>query len=192
MADPRELRNKRLNNEYNELMRINGSVIQITPLGRAPYESYRVTFNIRTIISPAPTYSNKTVCTLTIPANYPEGVPTISAETTPYPWHMNWYQTGNWCHGGWNREESLVNFIHRCARTLQFDPEIANPDSPANGSAIAFWEANKSNRRVIPCDTQPLPTLEAPELITINNRVKPQIVINPQHDKPKISIIKRN
>lgn len=191
MADLRDLRNKRLNNEYRELMRINGSIIQIVPIGSVPYESYRITFNIRTIISPSPTYRDKTVCTLTIPPNYPDGYPTITAEHTPYPWHVNWFTSGRWCHGGWNREESLVNFIHRCARTLQFDPEIADTGSPANGSAIAFWNANKRNRRVIPCDTQVLPTLDTPEAITINSRSKPQIVIKSPADKPKINIIRR-
>jgi hypothetical protein len=64
MADPRALRNKRLENEHKELMRINGSIIQIVPVGSPPYETYRVTFNIRTIISPSPAYRNQTVCTL--------------------------------------------------------------------------------------------------------------------------------
>ena len=182
MPDPRELRNKRLNNEYKELMRINGSIIQIVPIGREPYESYKITFNIRTIISPAPTYRDKTVCTLTIPPNYPDAAPGIKADNTPYPWHVNWFQSSSWCIGSWNREESLVNFIHRCARTLQFDPEITNIESPANSAAIPFWEANKRNMRVIPCDTQVLPTLDA----------TPQIIIKSQLDKPKINIIKRN
>jgi len=191
MADPRELRNKRLNNEYWELMRINGSIIQIEPIGNAPYERYKITFNIRTIISPSPTFREKTVCTLTIPPNYPDGYPSITAEHTPYPWHMNWFTNGRWCHGGWTKEESLVNFIHRCARTLQFDLAIANPDSPANSSAIAFWESNKRNRRIIPSDTQVLPTLDAPETIIINNQQKLQIVIKSQMGKPKINIIRR-
>lgn len=192
MADPRELRNKRLNNEYRELMRINGSIIQIQPMGNAPYENYRITFNVRTIISPSPTFRDKTVCTLSIPPNYPDGYPVITAEHTPYPWHMNWYPSGRWCHGSWTREESLVNFIHRCARTLQFDPAIANPGSPANSSAISFWDANIRNRRVIPSDTQVLPTLDAPETITIKPVQKPQIVIKPQAEKPKINIIRRD
>ena len=191
MADPRALRNKRLENEHKELMRINGSIIQIVPVGRPPYETYKVTFNIRTIISPAPTYRNQTVCTLSIPPNYPNGAPTITADNTPYPWHINWFQNGRWCFGDWNPEESLVNYLHRCARTLQFDPEIANPGSAANKDAMSFWNANKNNRRVIPSDTQVLPTLYAPETITINRKCDtPQIVI--QHaDKPKINIIKR-
>lgn len=189
MADLRELRNRRLNNEYKELMRINGKIINIEPIGNAPYEKYKITFNIRTIISPAPTYRNSTVCKLTIPPNYPEEAPTIVAENTPYPWHINWYpKSGRWCFGSWNKEESLVNYLHRCARTLQFEPEMANPSSMANPDAIVFWNLYKNERRVIPCDTQVLPTLESPENIIINNREKPQIIFKPQADKPKIII----
>ena len=192
MADPRELRNKRLENEYKELMRINGPIIQITPIGRAPYESYSITFNIRTIISPTPTYRDKTACTLTIPPNYPDGAPTITSNQTPYPWHVNWFPSGRWCFGGWTREESLVNYIYRCAKILQFDPEITNTRSPANRDAIPFWEANKRNKRVIPCDTQVLPTLDTPETITISPRMTQKIVIKPQAEKPKINIIRKD
>jgi ubiquitin-protein ligase len=191
MADPRALRRKRLENEYDELMRINGEIIRIIPIGIPPYEAYKVTFNIRTIISPAPTYRNQTVCTLTIPPNYPDAPPVIVADNTPYPWHINWFQSGRWCLGGWNREESLVNCLHRCARTLQFDPEMANSGSVANRDAMSFWNANKNNKKVIPSDIQVLPVLDVPETITINARHDtPKIVI--QHvDKPKISIIRK-
>ena len=191
MADPRALRNRRLENEYKELMRINGSIIQIVPIGNPPYETYKVTFNIRTIISPAPTYRNQTVCTLKIPPNYPDAAPIITADNTPYPWHINWYATGRWCFGSWNREESLVNYLHRCARTLQYDPEIANPGSVANRDAMPFWEANKRNRHVIPSDRQMLPTLSVPETITINRQETPKSVIKPLADKPKINIIRK-
>lgn len=192
MADPRALRNKRLENEYRELMRINGPIIQIVPLGSSPYETYRVTFNIRTIIGPAPSYREQTVCTLRIPPNYPDGAPSITADTTPYPWHINWFKNGRWCFGGWNREESLVNYLHRCARTLQFDPDIANELSVANRDAMPFWTANKRNLRVIPSDKQVLPTLDIPEKITINRCEMPKIVIKPHEDKPRISIIRKD
>ena len=193
MIDPRALRKKRLESEYKELMDLNkkSSVIEIVPLGHAPYESYKIIFNIRTIVSPAPTYREKTVCTLTIPPDYPNGYPSITANDTPYPWHINWFQSGRWCHGGWNPEESLVNFLYRCARALQFDPEIANPSSVANQDAMRFWEANKRNRRIIPCDKQVLPTLDGPEQITISQKATPKIVIKTQTEKPKINIIKR-
>lgn len=199
MADPRELRRKRLENEHKELMRISGTVIKIEPIGSAPYDRYKITYNIRTITSPSPTYRDKTVCTLTIPPSYPSptGAPVIVAIDTPYPWHVNWFQTGRWCSAyysdNYDSSESLVNFVIRCARVLQFDPVVTNTSSPANSAAIAFWDANKNNKRVIPCDTKPLPVLSAPETITIIEKQKPKITINlPQADKPKISILSKN
>lgn len=195
MLDPRALRKKRLENEYKELMSLDkkSSIIDIKHQGNAPYETYIVVFNIRTIVSPTPTYRDRTVCTLTIPPNYPEGAPTITANNTPYPWHINWFQSGRWCFGNWNREESLVNYLYRCARTLQFDPEIANSNSVANRDAIPFWNANKNNRRIIPCDKQILPTLDEPGPPTINQKEKPEITITikTQAEKPKINIIKK-
>jgi len=115
------------------------------------------------------------------------------SKSTPPPWHVNWWQNGKWCFGGWNKEESLVNYLHRAARTLQNDPDIANPYSAANGSAVSFWNANKNNRRLMPCDTQTLPTLDAPESIMIIERDKPKIAINQSpEEKPKIDILPRS
>ena len=70
MADLRNIRQKRLENEYRELMSINGPIIKIEPLGNPPYEKYKITYNIGTIISPSPTCRNQTVCMLTIPTAY--------------------------------------------------------------------------------------------------------------------------
>jgi len=164
MLDARELRSKRLGNEHRELMKINGPIIQIVPLGSEPYGSYRITFNIRTIISPLPAYRDRTVCTLIIPARYPMDQPKLAVDDMAPPWHVNWFRGGTWCHGHWSPEESLVNYIYRCAKTLQFDPEITNPDSPANREAMPFWDENKRNRRIIPCDTQKLPTVDGETL----------------------------
>jgi ubiquitin-protein ligase len=164
-------------------MRINGPIIRVEPLGSEPYEKYRVTFNIRTIISPRPTYREQTVCILSIPPNYPVGAPSLVAEQTPYPWHINWFTSGSWCLGTWNRDESLVNFLTRCGRTLQFDPEIGNPGSPANRAAMEFWDQNKGNRRVMPSDTQVLPTLDENPVIVAP---QPQITIRPREEKPKV------
>ncbi|MDR2368548.1 MAG: hypothetical protein LBF58_10675 [Deltaproteobacteria bacterium] len=182
MADPRALRNKRLENEHKELMAINGEIIRIQPLGMPPHDTYRVTFNVRTIVHPQPVYRDRTVCLLQLPPSYPEGTPKITANDKPYPFHVNWFQSGTWCHGRWNREESLANFLHRCARTLQFDPGITNLGSPANGEAKQFWLDNVGNKAVIPCDTQELPTLDLPETIIINPLKIQQIAIIPDKE----------
>jgi hypothetical protein len=158
-------------------MKLNGSVIKIEPLGSEPYSSYRIIFNIKTIISTTPTYQNRTVCILELPERFPVDMPRLHvAEGSKPPWHVNWYTGGTWCAGDWNAAESLVNYIYRCAKILQFDTVITNPGNPANKDAIPFWNANKSKPEVIPCDRQTLPTADAPPKISILNTAKPKII----------------
>jgi len=182
MIDRRALRERRLINEYNELMNFSNDVIRIEPLGNSPYEKYRITFNIRTIINSTPEYRNTTICILTIPPEYPKNRPKISVDSSsmPPPWHVNWYSGGTWCEGTWQVDESLVNFIYRCAKTIQFAPEFtkASYGDSANKEAISFWNSNKNNNRIIPCDKQKLPTIggENPR-IQIRSRSKPKISI---------------
>jgi ubiquitin-protein ligase len=201
--DPRELRKRRLDSEHKELMRLNGSVIKIEPIGNAPHEKYTITFNIRTFISARPTYRNSTVCTLEIPLRYPHEAPTLVSVSSPPPYHVNWFTSSRWCYGSWNPEEPLVNYVLRAARTLRNDPELVNVNSPANSSAISFWEANKNNKHMVPCDTKTLPVLSTPGTIDILERPRSgtidiierpksgTITIN-QVEKPQISILPKN
>lgn len=183
MVDQRALRRQRLINEYNELMSISGDVIHVEPLGNThPYEKYRITFHLRTVISDAPAFRDKTVCILTIPAGYPDIVPKIAVEETsmPQPWHPNWYRSGTWCFGFWTREESLVNYVYRCAKTIQFDANFtaATEKDAANKEALAFWNSNKGKRGIIPSDTKKLPTIDVNvPAISILSRAKPKITI---------------
>ena len=182
MKDQRALRERRLNNEYKELMCVNGDVIQVEPLGESPYEKYRITFNIRTIISAVPAFRDRTVCILTIPPGYPKDRPKIAVddESMPPPWHPNWFLGGTWCEGYWVLEESLVNFIYRCAKTMQFVPDYtdASPDSAANKEAISFWNANLNKPNIIPSDTKNLPTVDMQTpTISIIEQAKSRIVL---------------
>jgi ubiquitin-protein ligase len=161
MVNQRALRDIRLQNEYTELMGISGGVVLLEPIGDAPYDRYRVTFDLRTVIGPEPTFRERTVCLLTIPPGYPEIAPKIAVETSsmPQPWHPNWYKSGTWCFGHWSRDESLVNYLYRCAGTIQFRPEVTDPrpEAAANKDAVAFWIANQGRRGVIPADEKSLP-----------------------------------
>ncbi len=96
---------------------------------------------------------------------------------------------------------SLVSFVQRCARTLQYDPDITSRGSIANNDAIPFWEANKDSRDIIPSDVQVLPTLddlpdttvapyESSERAASEQRRERQIVIH-RRDNPRISITAR-
>ena len=180
MVDQRALRPRRLQNEYDELMKISGNIIKIEPLGNTPYEKYRVTFNLRTVISPAPAFRDKTVCILTIPLGYPDVVPKIAVDESsmPQPWHPNWYKSGTWCFGYWTKEESLANYIYRCAKTIQFNEEFtdAKIDAAANKEAVPFWNANRGKIGIIPSDTKRLPVADSDvPSIKILNKQKPKI-----------------
>lgn len=198
MIDQRALRKFRLSSEYDELMCINGNVIQIEPIGSQPYERYRVTFHLRTIISPAPMFRDKTVCVLTIPPGYPEVAPKIAVDESsmPPPWHPNWYRSGTWCFGSWDRQESLASYLYRCAKTIQFDPEYtgATYDQAANKEAVVFWNENRSKRGIIPSDTKEVPILETAPTISVKKSVisilrKRQSTH--EQEKPKINIKSR-
>ena len=179
MADPKEIRKIILQNEYEELSELDSmsDIIKIFPLGSPPYEKYRIVFNIRTIVGPGPVYRDQTVCTLWIPERYPCEGPLIRSDDRPAPWHPDWYMDGRWSYGFWNIGDSLVHYLYRCARTLQYDPVMVS-NGPSNRDAFFFWEANKDNPDVIPCDKQVLPVLpEKPD------RIPPK--------KPTIRIVKK-
>ena len=184
MIDKRALRQLRLKNEYDEMIKYSNDVIRVEPLGGSPHDKYRITFNIRTIISSKPEYRNKTVCILTIPPEYPKIRPKIAVigSSMPPPWHVNWFSSGTWCEGSWRSDEPLVNFIYRCAKTIQFDPAFTQASyvDSANRGAISFWNANKNNYKVIPCDKKKIPTFAEIQRITIH-----------QNSLQKISVFSR-
>ncbi len=138
MATPQELRQIRMKNDYSEMKNIQGPIVQWRPLsGEPPYvESYELTINVRTITGPGPNYRDTHVIKVTLPSSYPISAPETVMVTTPQPYHPNWYVSpGKWCYGSWDIAEGLGHHVVRMIRTLQFDPDITNPSSPANGSA---------------------------------------------------------
>jgi hypothetical protein len=59
----------------------------------------------------------------------------------------------------WTANESLAVFILRLAKMFRFDPDVTNPDSPANRTA-ADWYRNNRNSGWFPTDTVRLPMIE--------------------------------
>jgi ubiquitin-protein ligase len=162
MATPQEVRAIRLSNDYKEMLRLRGSIIVWKAVRGTPpiVEEYEVTINVRTIfgidLSRRPSYRSSSVVRLSLPNEYPAVAPHIGMITIPPPFHPNWFTNGSWCYGTWNPAESLGNFISRMIKTLQFDPLITNPDSPANREATTWYLENK-NSGFFPCDRQVLP-----------------------------------
>ena len=158
MTTPQEARKIRLKNDYSEMLNIKGEVIQWRPLkGETPYvEAYELNVKIRTITGSQPTYRSSHTLYMELPENYPRVAPRINMRTTPPPFHPNWYSIGNWCFGTWDIAEGLGHHVVRMVRTLQFDLDITNPDSPANRDANQ-WFLSQRNRGIFPCDSTALP-----------------------------------
>jgi ubiquitin-protein ligase len=159
---PQERRLARLKSDYDEMCNIRGSIIQWNAIkGNAPFiTEYELIINVRSIIGPGPTYRSRTRLKLELPSNYPDAPPRIICLDTPKPFHPNWYrQDSRWCPRAVATSaatESLGRHVVRMVRTLQYDGEISNPQSAADGDARDWYLANQS-RGWFPSDAQALP-----------------------------------
>lgn len=158
MTTPQERRQIRLSNDYQEMINIRGSMIEWRPLsGIPPYvDEYELTLNIRSIIAPGPQYREQHKVILKLPSDYPKSPPYVMMVDNSKVFHPNWFVDGRWCFGSWDISEGLGYHILRMIKTLQFDPQITNPSSPANRAANDWYQSNE-HRGWFPCDHQPLP-----------------------------------
>ncbi|WP_160129129.1 ubiquitin-conjugating enzyme E2 [Kordia antarctica] len=160
------------------MVNIKGDIISWEAIkGIPPYvEEYRVTLNIKGIIGEGPKYREVHTVNVKIPSNYPKAAPDVRMETTPFVYHPNWYEDGKWCFGTWMMSEGLGHHVVRMARTLQYDLDITNEDSPANEDANTWFMANKK-RNIFPCDNKLLPD-PTKEKMSISMRPKKKFDIN--------------
>lgn len=170
MVTPREQRRIRLKNDFKEMCNIRCNEISwVGTVGNSPYfESYEINVKIRTLIGPEPTYRSQHLLKLSLPSDYPRACPEIHMLTRPQPYHPNWYTSGKWCHGSWVISEGLGHFVLRMIRTLQYDLEITNPDSPANSEANRWFLQNRGTRGLFPCDKTSLPDPTTSGLMELN------------------------
>lgn len=160
MPTPQEIRNIRLKHDYKEMVniqRMNNIISWKVIKGIAPHvEEYELTINIKTIISSSPNYRDQHLVKVTLPGDYPRKPPEVHMISSPQPFHPNWYKNSKWCYGTWNMSEGLGHHVIRMIRTLQYDKEITNENSPANTDANKWYMENK-NSNLFPCDNQVLP-----------------------------------
>ena len=155
---PSEARQTRLKNDYVEMTNIRGQIVQWRPINGTPpfVTSYEVTLSVRTLVDSSSTMRANHVVRVELPEGYPVSPPAIVMVTRPKPFHPNWYPDGRYCYGSWDIAEGLGHHIVRMIRTLQFDPEITDPNSPADGSARDYYVANARSGQ-FPTDQQVLP-----------------------------------
>lgn len=159
MATLQEQRKIRLKNDYKEMQNIKGAVIQWKPLvGTPPYvEKYELTVNVRSIIDSRPSYRDQHIIHVSLPSGYPlKSMPEIVMISDPQPFHPNWFTNRRWCYGTPDVSEGLGHHVLRMIKTLQYDLDITNENSPANGDANRWYVSNKSSG-LFPCDTTVLP-----------------------------------
>jgi len=169
---PQEIRNLRLKNDYSQMVNIRGNIISWKAIrGTPPYvEEYELTVNVKGVIGEGPRYRESHNINVVIPSNYPNAAPDIHMTSAPFVYHPNWYSGGKWCFGTWFMSEGLGEHIVRMVRTIQYDLDITNENSPANGDANQWFLSNK-NRRLFPCDNKVLPD-PTKKKMTINSPVK--------------------
>lgn len=158
-----DLRSIRLRNDHAQMSNLRGHMIDWQPIrGQAPYvEEYLLTVRVRTIVHPHPRYRDAHQIRVILPRDYPMRPPAAFMLTKPWAYHPNWYATdGRWCYGSWSITESLAQYVLRMVRSLQYDMEITNENSPANAEANRWYKLNRSVPGLFPCDTQPLPSPE--------------------------------
>jgi ubiquitin-protein ligase len=157
MTTPNEGRSLRLKNDYREMCNIRGAVLSWKAIsGQPPFvETYEIEVQVRTIVSPGPSYRSAHKLRVDMPAEYPKKPPVVTMLTAPPPFHPNWYSSGRWCPGPTPLSEGLGEHIVRMVRTLQFDAEITNPNSAANQEA-KDWYIRNLNRGMFPTDNKTL------------------------------------
>ncbi len=172
-----QVHRERLRGELAEMFKlpqtnmIQWKVHEDDPSPREPTR-YVVTFNIRSIVGERngrPVYRDHFVVDITLSPDYPFSKPKTHMRDRPYPYHPNWWSSGDWCSGDHVVSEVLPQYIMRMARVLRFDPSIANLNSVANHEAVPFWERYYQNASVMPSDTQPLPCLRTAPRIVIRS-----------------------
>jgi len=157
---PLEQRRIRLGNDYGTMENIRRPWLKWRPLRGAPpfVEQYELELQLRTIVSSKPAYRDNHVIQITLGADYPvSSAPIVQMITKPFAFHPNWFpSSGRWCYGTWLVYESLGAHVVRMIQTLQYNEDITNEHSAANGEARAWYLANRS-RGLFPCDRTPLP-----------------------------------
>ena len=151
-----EIRLARLRSDLEAVRRLEGKMISVRAAGDAPTR-YELEMRVRSIIGPQPTYRDVHQLEITLRPGYPESPPVALMVSRPQPYHPNWFGDGRWCSGRrWSIYQGLADFILRVVKTLQFAPELIDPDDPANARARDWYLENLS-RGLFPCDRQVLP-----------------------------------
>lgn len=148
----------RLKSDYEDMKKIKNQPYAswVVSKGAEPYvEEYLITINVRTYYAPGKAMNTCKV-KITLPANYPYDAPDTIMVSDPLVYHPHWFISGRYCPGSWGVSESLLRYTEKMIETLQNNPDLINPDSPANTDAMNWYLRNKNNKSLFPSDTTKL------------------------------------
>ncbi len=150
-----ELHKTRLASDYRDMCSIKSPVFSWEAVrGEPPYvEEYRWHIRVHTYADrdkPIDSCTGRTI----LPPEYPTLAPETRMEGT-LVYHPNWFSNGRYCCGIYQSTESLVNYLSRMINSLQFDPYVTNPKSPANPEAKDWYLRHKNDKSMFPSDHLP-------------------------------------
>lgn len=97
-----------------------------------------------------------------LPVDYPYKAPVCTIISQVF--NVNVFPNGRVCMGSkWMPSHQLTLTIARLWRILSLDPEVINPNSPANGDAIPWWQGLLQNHHHLLPTASRLATEEAPK-----------------------------
>lgn len=139
--------------KLRELARRSGDRVRIIKTAGSPMNSLELELHYKT--APNEKYPEQvqsvTTVKVDLPARYPFAEPTATI-TSPI-FHPNVYSSGRVCFGvKWLASEGLDLLVQRLVQIIAFDPLLLNEQSPANGSALAWYRKAKRSGVQFPTD----------------------------------------
>lgn len=160
MVDPR-VRRERLRQDFSAMERLRCEAIDFETDGSEAPDRYVLRFRLRSLLAvrgDEPVYTpadHVHRVELRLPSAYPERLSNDDVTFLSAPiFHPNVFSDGRICIRRYHATESLAKFVLRLAHYIQCDPDFTGLDSPANGSAKAFFSVHPE---LFPTDRTVLP-----------------------------------
>jgi ubiquitin-protein ligase len=154
--------------KLRELQRASRERVRVTHVSGNPPNKIDVELHLKTAPSKAYPQSIQEVTRvgISLPARYPFEEPTVNISTPIL--HPNVYTSGRVCLGvKWIPSFGLDLLVRRLAQIVTFDPTVLNLLSPANASAVSWYEsAVRQHPSAFPSDRLDLAAAENPKTIS--------------------------
>ncbi|HEV2529533.1 MAG TPA: ubiquitin-conjugating enzyme E2 [Thermomicrobiales bacterium] len=154
-----------------ELAAANPGRIDILGVDGDPPNTIRFRLNCRSITAMSavgPTYGNGHHLRVTFGERYPMEQPLVYLESPIWNPHI-FASTRRICIGtAWSPSETLDVFIQRVWAILAWDPQVIDPNSPANMEALRWSETNRTMLPIEPArlrsSSEPAPSAPKPRI----------------------------